>query len=426
MNTPQRINRHIRFNRPNGDATDVDLASSAAMGSSSPVIDTVGHTQQVPVTKAGTKRPEHTATPSWDAPNTSDADEGSDVTTPGVDSADGLAESAELSSCAQTESTGPESALELSSRLPASSDASMTAIEPSKSMVTTELVAGLRNASRHLSRPSASEGHLRTELTIAARRIDSLVRANGAHDDGWAIAAMSLVHDAGCALEQRRITDGWQLLRAAQTEMLDGLDHRSLAVERANITGSALVVDDTVDTRQLRSEVWAIRQTKNTYSAELNRRLFEAARGLFHRAVTLLGVIALGAVGVLVAAPAADSADALGGITAYLTIVGLGMTGAAVSQVLFTNSSKRASAISEVANPLQIVMLRLAFGGVAGLLVVVLLQSEIQNLINVTAISAYPWAILGGFGERYVDRVIDRVESDAHTAASEACRAGTA
>jgi hypothetical protein len=291
-------------------------------------------------------------------------------------------------------------------------------------VLTTELVGGLRTASRHMSRPSASEGHLRTELTITARRIDSVINANDAHGQAWAIAAMSLVHDAGAALDQRRITDGWQLLRAAQTELLDGLDRRGLAVERANITGSDLVIDDDVDTDVLRSEVWAMRHTKNTYRAELERRMFEAARGLFHRAWMIIGVLVLGAVGVLVAAPSSDSADALGSITAYLTIIGLGMTGAAVSHVLFTDSSKRASAVSEVVNPVHVVMLRLAFGGVAGLLVVVLLQADIQNLVNVTALSAYPWAILGGFAERYVDRVIDRVEVDAHAAAAEACRIG--
>lgn len=399
MNTPT-IRRRKKSTTPMNGTSALDHAANLHAAS---VIDTVGHTQQVPVTVAGSGRPE--------------TDSGADT------SEHGALTSAEWpvpdASGAHLEVAGKVS-------MQAASEVAASPATPvsNKSLVTAELVSGLRTASRHLSRPSASEGHLRTELTIQARRIDSLVRSQEAHDEGWAIAAMSLVHDASCALDQRRVTDGWQLLRAAQAEMLDGLDHRSLAVERANITGADLVVDDSVDTDQLRSEVWAMRQTKNTYRAELERRLFEAARGLFHRAVTLLGVIVLGAIGVLVAAPAADSADALGGITAYLTIVGLGMTGAAVSHVLFTNSSKRASAISEVANPLQIVMLRLVFGGVAGLLVVMLLQSDIQNLVNVTAISAYPWAILGGFAERYVDRVIDHVETDAHAAAAEACRAG--
>lgn len=290
-------------------------------------------------------------------------------------------------------------------------------------VLTAELVGGLRSAGRQLARPSAAEGHLRTELTIAARHIDSVIRADNAYDQPWAIAAMSLIHDAGAALEQRRITDGWQLLRAAQTELIEGLDRRSLAVERAKVTGTPLVLDDSTDIEVLRSEVWAMCQTRNTYHAELDRRLFEAARGLNHRAWVLVLVLVLGAIGVFVSPPSGDAADALGSITAYLTIVGLAMTGAAISQVLFTNNSRRASAIAEVANPLSLVLLRMAFGGVVGLIIVVLLRADIQNLINVTALSAYPWAIFGGFSERYVDRMIDRVEADAHVAADEACRA---
>ncbi len=294
-------------------------------------------------------------------------------------------------------------------------------------VLSTELVGGLRSARRHLARPSASEGHLRTELTITARRVESVIRAHQAHDQAWAQAATSLIHDAGCALDERRIPDGWQLVRAAQTELLDGLDYRSLEVERANVTGEALVLRDHAtadDESRLRSEVWALRHTKDNYRAELDRRLADGARGLFHRGIMLLGVLALGAFGVLMAAPSADSADALGSITAYLTIVGLAMTGAAVSHALFTSESRGAAAVTSAANPLHLVLLRLTFGGVVGLLVVVLLQADIQNLINVTALSAYPWAILGGFSERYVDRLIGRVELDAKSSALEACRTG--
>jgi hypothetical protein len=292
------------------------------------------------------------------------------------------------------------------------------------SLVAAELVSGLRDASRHLARPSASESHLRTELTIAARRIDSLVRESDAYDEGWAIAAMSLIHDAGFALEQRRISDGWQLLRAAQTEMLAGLDRRGLAVERANITGTDLVLDERVDTDELRTEVWALRQTKNRYHAELDRRLVEGGRSLSYRGLMLLAMLVLGGLGVLVSSPASNPDDALSGIGKYLTIVGIGMTGAAVSHVLFTRRSERASSISEVVNPLQIVLLRLMLGGVVGLLLVVLLQSNTQSMINVTAQSAYIWALIGGFAERYVDRLIDQVETSAYTSAEAALREG--
>jgi hypothetical protein len=305
-----------------------------------------------------------------------------------------------------------------------SSSTSSSSLPSSTSLVAAELVSGLRGAGKHLARPSASEGHLRTELTIAARRIDSLVRELDAYEDGWAIAAMALIHDAGFALEQRRISDGWQLLRAAQVEMLAGLDRRGLAVERANLTGADLVVDDEIDTDELRSEVWALRQTKNRYHAELNRRLAEGARSLQYRAMTLLAMLTLGAIGVVVASPSSNAGDALSGISDYLTIVGIAMTGAAVSHVLFTRRSVRASSIAEVVNPLQIVLLRLALGGVVGLLLVVALQSDTQSMLNVSGQAAYIWALLGGFSERYVDRLIEQVEGSAYASAEAALRDG--
>lgn len=292
-------------------------------------------------------------------------------------------------------------------------------------VMTTDVVSGLRTVRRHLARPSASEGNLRTELTISARHIDSLIKTNDAADEPWAGAATSLLHDAAVALEQRRITDGWQLLRAARLEIIDGMDRRGLAVEMSNLTGSELVLDDEADTEDLRTEVWVVRQTRNTYEAELERRMFEAARGIAHRAWVLVAVLVLGAIGVALAGPSTDSDNALGSPSAYLTTVGLAVTGAAVSHVLFTRNSTRAETLADVANPLHLVMLRLAFGGVIGLIVVVLLQADIQNLVNVSGLAAYPWAILGGFSERFVDRVIDRTESDAYAAADSASRSGT-
>lgn len=293
-------------------------------------------------------------------------------------------------------------------------------------VMTTDLVSGLRTVGRHLSRPSASEGHLRTELTISARHIDSVIQAADAADEPWANAAMSLIHDAAAALAQRRVSDGWELLRAARLEVIEGMDRRGLAVELSNLTGNELVLDDEADTERLRTRVWVVRKNRNTYEAELERRMFEAARSLAHRAWVLVGVIVLGALGVLGTTPAADSDDALGSVSVYLTTVGLAITGAAVSHVLFTRNSTRATALSDFVNPLHIVMLRLAFGGVIGLLIVVLLQADIQNLVNVAGLAAYPWAILGGFSERYIDRVIERSENDAATAADASCRAGTA
>jgi len=360
------------------------------------VIDTVGRTQQLPVVNA-----------TEDVSETTQADDA-----PAVEpDAGGGGDLERVADSEPPVSTAPAG----------TTTASMLA---TSSLVGTELVNGLRSAGRHLSRPSASEGHLRTELTIAARRIDALVRANDAYDDGWAIAAMALIHDAGFALEQRRISDGWQLLRAAQTEMLEGLDRRNLLVERANISGGSLADDESVDLEELRSEVWAMRQTKNRYLAELDRRLVEGGRGLLYRGLTLFGLLILGAIGVIVTSPSSNPDDALGGIGNYLTTVGLAMTGAAVSYVVFSRSSSRSASITEVVNPLQILLLRLAFGGVVGLLLVVLLQAGVQDLVKVSAQSAYLWAVLGGFSERLVDRLIDQVENSAEEAAEAACREG--
>jgi hypothetical protein len=394
------------------------------------VIDTVGRTQQVPVVSAGkgaepdvpaegsadkvvseNVSPDAVASASAATPDGSTSDDAVAPTTTAEPSPD-IVRGAELENVAEVESAEHEGA---------STGGSVVA---TTTLVGAELISGLRGAGRHLVRPSASEGHLRTELTITARRIDSVVRDEDAYQQGWAIAAMGLIHDAGFALEQRRISDGWQLLRAAQTEMLEGLDRRSLLVERANISGREFTDDDSTDIEELRSEVWAMRQTKNRYLAELDRRLVEGGRGLLYRGFTLFGALVLGAIGVLVTTPSSNPDDALGGIGNYLTIVGLAITGAAVSYVLFTRNSTRSESISEVVNPLQLVLLRLAFGGVVGLLLVVLLQAGVQDLVNVNAQSAYFWAVLGGFSERWVDRLIDQVERSSEEAAEAACAEG--
>ena len=396
------------------------------------VIDTVGRTQQVPVVGAG-QDPDQDV-PAAESPDdiVSDAAAPDDVAS---DSATTLDDSAVDDAAAPTTTAAPSPAPDIVRGVDLENVAEVESPDHEETstggsamatttLVGTELINGLRGAGRHLVRPSASEGHLRTELTITARRIDAVVRNNGAHDQGWAIAAMGLIHDAGFALEQRRISDGWQLLRAAQTEMLEGLDRRSLLVERANISGSEFTDDDSTDIEELRSEVWAMRQTKNRYLAELDRRLVEGGRGLLYRAFTLFGALVLGAIGVLMTTPSSNPDDALGGIGNYLTIVGLAITGAAVSYVLFTRNSSRSASISEVVNPLQLVLLRLAFGGVVGLLLVVLLQAGVQDLVNVNAQSAYFWAVLGGFSERWVDRLIDQVERSSEEAAEAACAEG--
>ena len=322
---------------PAGRADPTDSGDAPA------VIDTVGRTQPVPVVGSGLstqpdatpvalhgdalpKAPASGEPPSDVAAPTDAAVQDDPVTPTSIDwpapSAD-MVRSAELDNVAEVP--------------PAERDDVRTAasVVAATTLVGTELISGLRGAGRHLIRPSASEGHLRTELTIAARRIDSVVRDHDAFDQGWAIAAMGLIHDAGFALDQRRISDGWQLLRAAQTELLEGLDRRSLLVERANITGRELTDDGSTDIEELRSEVWAMRQTKNRYLAELDRRLVEGGRGLLYRGFTLFGALVLGAIGVLMTTPSSNPDDVLGGIGNYLTIVGLAMTGAAVSYVLF-------------------------------------------------------------------------------------------
>ncbi len=395
------------------------------------VIDTVGRTQQVPVVSAGQEVDR-------DVPAAGSPDDVSDAVSPddvASDSATPIDDSAPddaVASTTHSESTSAAdvvrgAALENVAEVESAEQEGASAagsVVATTTLVGAELISGLRGAGRHLVRPSASEGHLRTELTIAARRIDSVVRDEDAYQQGWAIAAMGLIHDAGFALEQRRISDGWQLLRAAQTEMLEGLDRRSLLVERANISGREFADDDSTDIEELRSEVWAMRQTKNRYLAELDRRLVEGGRGLLYRGFTLFGALVLGAIGVLVTTPSSNPDDALGGIGNYLTIVGLAITGAAVSYVLFTRNSSRSASISEVVNPLQLVLLRLAFGGVVGLLLVVLLQAGVQDLVNVNARSAYFWAVLGGFSERWVDRLIDQVERSSQEAAEAACAEG--
>lgn len=274
----------------------------------------------------------------------------------------------------------------------------------------TAAVAPARLAHRAVVRPAAAESHLRTEITIARRRLGVITDPSS---PAWSHAAGSLLDDAEIALADRRAVEGWQLLRAAQAEMLAGLDARGLAIEHAALHDTDAVVPTDAEVPLLRAELWSVRQRLDRRRAEVDRRLHEASRSIVHRAVGLLTVLVLGAIGVLLAAPSSDPSDALGSISAYVTIVGLGMTGAAVSRVVARSSDRRGSAVTAMTSPAHVLALRFAFGGVVGLLLVMFLQADLQNLINVAGQNAYPWAILGGFAERYVDRAIEAADDDA-------------
>jgi hypothetical protein len=114
-------------------------------------------------------------------------------------------------------------------------------------------------------------------------------------------------------------------------------------------------------------------------------------------AAAVFALLVLGGLAVLLGLPSADSGDVLDGLGSYVTVVGLGVAGAMVSVV----TSTRRTPSQPTADRTDALVFRVAFGALAALILVVLLQSDTQNVVNADGQTAHLWAIIGGFAERF-------------------------
>lgn len=213
-----------------------------------------------------------------------------------------------------------------------------------------------------LSAASISDDHLATQLTIAERQL-------AAGDDESMTTARLLIADARSAQRERRPAAAWDLLEAAYAEA---------------------------------------GRTDLSFRGRVSARTSHAAQSVSRLAAVIVGLIAIGGIAVAAFNPSDVSTDVLGSFGAYCVVAGLALAGASLSYV-FTTRSRLSGPVVDATDPLHLLALHLSVGVLVGLLVVIVLQSGVQNLVNVDGTAAYPWAIAGGFAERLVPRVVQRL-----------------
>lgn len=114
----------------------------------------------------------------------------------------------------------------------------------------------------------------------------------------------------------------------------------------------------------------------------------------------LLALLILGGFAAAAGIAPSDSGDVLGSLGAYGTVLGLAVAGAVVSIVV---GGGRSAARSE-ADQTDELRFRIAFAALAALVLVVVLQSDTQNVVNADGQTASLWAVIGGFSERLARR----------------------
>ena len=118
----------------------------------------------------------------------------------------------------------------------------------------------------------------------------------------------------------------------------------------------------------------------------------------------LLVLLALGGVAVLAGVPSADAGDVLSGFGAYVTTLVLGVAGAAISIVASGRTSSTPRSVNDAGT--DEMLFRVVFGAMVALILVVMLQSDTQNVVNANGQTAHLWAVIGGFGERLARRFV--------------------
>ncbi len=116
----------------------------------------------------------------------------------------------------------------------------------------------------------------------------------------------------------------------------------------------------------------------------------------------LLAVLTLGGFAALAGLAPSDSGDVLDSLGAYITVLGLAVAGAMVSIVL---GGGRMTSRGE-ADQTDELLFRIVFAALAALVLVVVLQSDTQNVVNADGQTASLWAVIGGFSERLARRFV--------------------
>jgi hypothetical protein len=283
-----------------------------------------------------------------------------------------------------------------------------------------------------MARQTADEDHLRTEVNLFARDLESLTTRKGASGSPWAVAADGLLADAAQALASGEVAESWKLLLAARRRAYEGRTRDELTAEvrtviadaRAQLTAEeadAVAADleaigsrDRVDV--LRIRLAAAREQIDRVVVARNERFRAAAKGLVNTGVLLAALLVGGALAAWWSTSLADEGEALRNLDNYLTIGALGAMGVALSLLLPLRRAAARPAVLEFLNPLDVTFLRVVLGVGVAIAVVTVLQSDLQAGLDLGGVKAYPWAIAAGFSERLLDRRLLALDEEARPA----------
>lgn len=280
-----------------------------------------------------------------------------------------------------------------------------------------------------LSQPSPQESRLRARLAVATRELEVLAADRTTKRQPWAKAASALLGDTQAALEAGQVTEGWQLLRAAERQMIEGRDVDEVgddlvAVRRrlqalAPEAAEALPARSPKDPESLRAITQRAHAILDGYLDELERLVHQKARMLGQVGVLLASMLILGGVIVLFDFPIDVDGTVMSNLRTYVTIAGLGVAGAIVSRAVL-GDGEEGYLVQTALNPVLIHVLKLSLGGLAAVAALLFLQSDLQGVVTVVGFTTYPIAFAAGFAERFVDPVFARTERSCEAMAARA------
>ncbi len=260
---------------------------------------------------------------------------------------------------------------------------------------------------------------VQAELTEFSYELDARVGRHDVVDAAWAGSALRMVEEAQGLLLQGDIVEAGALLRAARRQTIYGDDRDAVtaAGERLLETCTDDLSASTADRLRLlqrprgerlprlatvRASVVEATREVDERALALDRGRRASARRLDRIALALAALLVLTMLGVSSVNPPAGSGQALRNLGNLAAVITAGALGAAVSLMLPWRP--HAPPATEFLHATSLLLIRLAVGATAAVVVLIVLQSGGQGIVEADEPLAYAWALGAGFAERLVDR----------------------
>lgn len=271
--------------------------------------------------------------------------------------------------------------------------------------------AGRRRDRRPVRRPAPIA--VRTMTTVDLARVDA-VRG------GTTALTSELLDEAGRSVDRGDIGRALELVAGARRSEVDRLERAELVESARSL---AAVADDPDVAALLEAEAdradgarGQLASIRSAVRSAIHHEGALAARGADRAAATAAAVlgaarlalvlIVLGALSAWIGVVDAGEGDALRNLDNYAAVVAWGGIGVVVSMILpFGRDS--AGPAAAFLRPSTEMAVRLVLGITCAVAAVVVLQSGVQEVLDLTEAKAYPFAIAAGFSERLLDRRFD-------------------